>query len=226
MTDLLDVAETRLNDLPIERRRVEAGGKTWLLEAAYDQDRLLEGAERLAVFPFGLVLWEAALALADAIADRAAQLNRRRVLELGTGAGLAALAAAAAGAEVVATDHSAEALALARRNALGNGIGGITWRLADWRNWNDPSTYDVVLGADVLYERQQHGPVADVLSRSVGPGGMVLLADPGRLHVGQFIEGLRAQGWRCFYTERRVRALPPRSAVDTVPISLIELERR
>ncbi len=74
--------------------------------------------------------------------------RRPRVLDLGTGSGAIAitLALERPDAEVVATDASPEALALARRNALRLGAPGIGWRLGDW--WralaDDGGSFDLV----------------------------------------------------------------------------------
>jgi release factor glutamine methyltransferase len=60
--------------------------------------------------------------------------GRVRIVDLGTGSGAVALALAAERPdwEILATDASAEALAVARRNAERLGLHGISFRLGDW----------------------------------------------------------------------------------------------
>ena len=100
-----------------------------------------------------------------------------RVLELGCGLGLPSLVAALRGADVLATYWSDEALAVAALNAERNGARIETARLA----WADAAPaggpWDLILGADVLYERRNVDQLLTLLPRL---GRDVFLADPGR----------------------------------------------
>jgi len=72
----------------------------------------------------------------------------RRLVDLGTGSGAIALALARRypAAEIVATDASAEALALARENAALNGLDGrVRWLESDWFAALTGETFDVVV---------------------------------------------------------------------------------
>src|SRR5215218_11387501 len=64
--------------------------------------------------PYWSVLWRSGVALAQELDCEA--LAGARVVELGCGLGLPSIAAARAGATVLATDESTEALELAARN--------------------------------------------------------------------------------------------------------------
>ena len=81
------------------------------------------------------------LALARIPADAPA-----RVADLGTGSGAIALAIASERprAIVVATDVSAAALAVARRNAVRNGIGNVEFRHGDWLAPLAGETFDLI----------------------------------------------------------------------------------
>ena len=77
------------------------------------------------------------------------------------------LVAAARGADVTATDWSADAIELLRANAERNGL-----RLsAEVRDWRDPwaERFDLALAADVLYEQRNVAPVLARL-RELAPG--------------------------------------------------------
>ena len=115
-----------------------------------------------------------------------------RVVELGCGLGLPSLAAALGGADVLATDWAEEAVALLRRNAERNGA-----RLrAERVRWDDPelllreAPFDLVLGADLLYEARNADQLAALLPRL---GTETLLAEPGRPHARAFLERLGAE---------------------------------
>ncbi len=66
---------------------VPIGGRVWQVLAAQDQDALLDVAEG-DYFPYGLLLWEASVALARHVAASPERVAGKRVLELGAGVGL------------------------------------------------------------------------------------------------------------------------------------------
>ena len=86
-------------------------GESLLSEEAFEQEEFL---------PYWAELWPSALALARVVARR--PLTGRRTIELGCGLGLPAIAAAVAGARVLATDWSPDSVAMTARNAERNGV--------------------------------------------------------------------------------------------------------
>jgi predicted nicotinamide N-methyase len=128
--------------------------------------------------PYWAELWPAATALAAALPAVAGL----RVVELGCGLGLPSLVAAARGAEVTATDWAAEAVELLRENAARNGLR-LHAEVRDWREpW--PERFDLVLAADVLYERRNVTPLLERL-RELAPVAYVGLA--GRPYEAEFL---------------------------------------
>jgi predicted nicotinamide N-methyase len=146
--------------------------------------------------PFWTQLWPSGTALAGAVAGRS--LAGRRVLELGCGLGLVSVAAALAGAEVLAVDRSPEAVAFTAANATRNGAQVRTAVCA----FDQPdlllaeAPWDLVLAADVLYEQRNIPVLVWLLPRLAGPAGEVWLADPGRNGLDKFLAGVDATGWR------------------------------
>ena len=220
--DAMVAADRRLNLLGLETVTVHAAGRDFEITAVSDQDRLLAAASELEVFPFGLLLWESGVVMADVVGE-VSPLGA--VLELGAGAGLGGLVAAALGANVLQTDHSAEALALCRRNTEANGIVAIEQAFGDWTDWNDEGCYDCVIGADILYEPTLYRDIVRVLERAVAPGGRVILTDPARSNAARFVEDLRSRGWVVEVEARRVPALPPCQPFETVRVDVIRASR-
>ena len=216
--------EGRLASLPLHRHRLTAAGRSWLIDAVKDQDYLLEAADQFDAFPYGLLLWDAAVVLADTLADMGS-LDGRRVLELGAGVGLTGLAARHLKGSVVQSDHAPEALELARRNALLNGIGGITQLLADWTQWDVQGPFDLIVGSDILYDGSAHAPIAHVLAANLTYGGVALLTDPGRTATPLFVRDMRQAGWQIEQTVRRIDAIHPVHAGATVDITILTLRR-
>jgi predicted nicotinamide N-methyase len=221
-----DVGAPSLAGLPVVVREIVAAGRAWRIAAVADQNSLVAAADQLAEFPFGLMLWESAVALADHLAEAPGGLAGQRWLELGAGVGLAGLAAAHLGAEVVQTDHSAEALALARRNALRHGFDGVRHVHADWRVWPDLGTFDAVLGADILYETETYDALLGVLGRCLSPGGRLVLTDPGRAGAASFVARLANVADLAPPSSRRLPSLAPSRPGESVEVTVIEARWR
>jgi predicted nicotinamide N-methyase len=131
------------------------------------------------------------------------ELHGRRVVELGCGLAVPSIAAARAGAEVLATDSDAEALELIAKNAPANGVRIETAKV-DWARPAElvsRAPFDLVLAADVLYERQSVGPLLSLLPR-LAPEALV--ADPGRPAAAAFLDEARRRGWGVETTIRDV----------------------
>ena len=137
------------------------------------------------VAPYWAVLWRSGVALARELDGL--DLRGRHLIELGCGLGLPSIAAARAGAEVLATDGDPEALEAVQRNATENGVqletAAVDWSYPDELIARGP--FDLAVGADVLYERQS---VAALLSLLPRLSDEALIADPGRPASHPFIE--------------------------------------
>jgi predicted nicotinamide N-methyase len=220
----LAAAERALAAVPLVATRVEIADRVWSILAVSDQQALLDAADGFAHVPYGLLLWESAVALAQWVARRPGMVAGRRVMELGAGVGLPGLVAAACGGLVTQSDHEPAALALCRMNAERNAVAVPRALLADWRAWPDAGRYDVVLGADVLYEREVHGVILDLAGRLVAPGGLLVLTDPGRPHTLDLLSEMEDRGWRGEVTTVPVAAL---TAVPggpaTIEVTIAEL---
>lgn len=211
--------------VPLAKFEFTLAGRTWRIHAARDHASLMAAADGLVTFPFGLLLWESARALAEVLAENREMVAGRTVLELGAGVGMPGIIARALGAAAVRqTDHSSESLALCRANAEENGVEGIEVALANWDAWTDARTYDLIIASDVIYERAAHAPLAAILDRNLASGGRALLADPGRQDTPLFLADLAAAGWKSAQRRRTVPSVLP-GGTETVAIDIIELWR-
>ncbi len=164
--------------------------------------------------PYWSALWPAALGLAARILEGPAL--RGPVLELGAGLGLVSLAAARRGLTVTASDYEPEPLTCLRRSAALSGLrlDTVQW---DWRELERaPGRFATVLAADVLYEARHVAPVIAALRATLAPGGVALIADPGRPELPRFEAALRTAG---FTVER-----PDRGDVRIVVARLADAE--
>lgn len=146
--------------------------RLWLIDAA-NMDRAFSPEETRRILdepPYWCFCWASGLVLARWLAERPEWVRGKRVLDFGTGSGVAAIAAAKAGAaEVVACDLDPLALAACRANAALNGV-----ELRYSRNFfGEADRYDLILVADVLYDRANLPLLDQFLSR----GREALVAD-------------------------------------------------
>jgi predicted nicotinamide N-methyase len=150
-----------------------------------------ESFEHEEFLPYWAELWASAVALAHDVAIRSRR--GKRTLELGCGLGLPSIAAARAGGRVLATDWSPQAIELLEENAERNDAV-LETALVDWARPDaivERAPWDLVLAADVLYERRNVPLLLDLLPRL---GDEVWIADPGRAPAEQLLAGLAA-GW-------------------------------
>lgn len=176
-------------DLQVES--VVVAGTTYRLLRPRDLDALVdEQSFRFDEFvPYWAELWPSAVALAEALP---LELRGCRIVELGCGLGLPALVSARRGAVVTAVDWSVDAVSVLRRNAAHHGLE-LTVEVVEWsdRRWfSERSPWDLVLAADVLYERRNVEPLIQLLPELASE---VLLADPGRPALGDFLEAAEDQ---------------------------------
>lgn len=131
--------------------------------------------------PFWAFAWAGGQALARYVLDHPDLVRGRRVLDVASGSGLVAIAAAMAGAAAVeAADIDAFATAAIAINAAANGVT-VTPRLADLVGTDEG--WDVVLTGDIFYERDISERMAPWLRDLDRRGAAVLVGDPGRSYL-------------------------------------------
>jgi len=131
--------------------------------------------------PYWAFAWPGGQAIARYVLDHPASFIGARVLDFAAGSGLAAIAAAKAGAaSVIAAEIDQFALAAITLNATLNGVMVETISEDIVRR---PSAWDVVLAGDVCYERPMAERVAQWFAALAAAGTEVLMADPGRAYL-------------------------------------------
>lgn len=146
--------------------------KLWLIDAN-NMDRAFSPEETRRILeepPYWCFCWASGLALARWLAEKPEWVAGKRVLDFGAGSGVAAIAAAKAGAlEVVACDLDPLALEACRANAELNGVT-LSYS-ADF--FQEDDRFDLIIVADVLYDRANLPLLDHFLTR----GRQALVAD-------------------------------------------------
>jgi predicted nicotinamide N-methyase len=132
--------------------------------------------------PFWAFAWAGGRALARYLLDHPEAVKGRRAIDVASGSGLVAIAAAKAGATAVtAYDVDPFAAAAIAVNAEANGVT-VPAVCADVLNEEGPAA-DLVLVADAFYERDLAGQVLRFAERSHARGAAVLVGDFGRTYL-------------------------------------------
>jgi len=183
--------ETVLNDVDIGERTVSVLRPRNSDDLIREEDFVKD--ERL---PYWADIWPSSIILASYLAGltKRSSRTRRKGLELGCGVGLVTTAAMIAGYDMLATDYYTDALAFARANAWRETGKSPDARMIDWRAFpEDARGFDLILASDVLYEKEYARLLPGIFKHALSRGGMVILADPGRIGVPEFLEECSAQ---------------------------------
>jgi predicted nicotinamide N-methyase len=166
------VTATRLAGVPLlpEITLYQADEHARLFDGGYSSERPP---------PFWAFAWPGGVALARHLLDRPEAVRGRRVVDLGSGSGVVAIAAFLAQAQGVrAVDADPAAITAIERNAAANGaqveavLGEADpMRIAD---------AEVVLVGDAFYTASVAAAMTKLLSAAARRGVEVLVGDPGR----------------------------------------------
>lgn len=155
--------------------------------------------------PYWARSWESASGLAEWLRRRS--LPAPNVLDLGCGLGLAGIAAAAAGANVLFADAAHSALLFARYNAW-PWRSQAAFRRLDWQREQLARQFKLILGADILYDPRDWPHLDRFWRRHLEPRGTVVLGEPGRGSAAHFPDWAQAQGWEVQSELQIIRARP------------------
>jgi predicted nicotinamide N-methyase len=170
------------------------------LERCVDRHALLAGDDP-AEPPYWAHLWSGARVLADAVPARPG-----RTIELGCGLGLPGLTAARRGGAVTFVDRAPTPLAFVHASATAGSLDRVDLVAADFTAGGLAGQFDLVLLAEVLYDRAAFPAIARALAALLAPRGVALLADGARIDTRAFYPELAALGLQVDSTSCRIEA--------------------
>ena len=130
--------------------------------------------------PYWAFAWPGGQATARHLLDRPELVAGKTVLDFAAGSGLAAIAAARAGAIAEANDIDPVAAVAIGLNAALNKVS-VAVTIDDLTG--GPCRWQAVLAGDVCYEKPMAERVFPWLQRCAAAGALVLMADPGRAYL-------------------------------------------
>ncbi len=195
--ELVDALEQRFNtvitDIALGPRSVSVLRPSNSDDLIREEDFVLD--ERL---PYWADIWPSSTVLARHFIELSESKRHRspgRGLELGCGVGLVTTAAMIAGYDMIASDYYTDSLAFTRANAFRNTGRSPEAPMIDWRHFpRELQGLDLILASDVLYEKEYARLLPGIFKRALAPGGMAIIADPGRIGVPDFFEECKDVG--------------------------------
>ena len=175
--------------------------RTYAFTLVADPERVLddviaaEGRGEKGRMPYWAELWESALGVGEWLHRNVHQAQNRSVLDLGCGMGFAGMIAASLGAQVTFADIEPDSLLFAELNSF-QWRDRIDLRRIDWETDRLAQKFDLIIGADVLYDRVQWDHVEPFWLQHLSPGGTVLLGEPSRPAGASFPEWIKSCGWK------------------------------
>jgi predicted nicotinamide N-methyase len=139
-------------------------------------------------------------------------------MDLGCGMGLAGVAAGRMGMHVLFADLETPALVFARLNSLSD-RDHVRFRKVNWQTDRLKERFDLILGADIVYDRSQWTFLDTFFQAHLSAGGAVLIGEPGRSSGEEFEPWITARGWKLTRFSQRI------SGKD-YPIRLMQLTRK
>ena len=187
------------------------------LEQHVDREQLLH--DERSVPPYWALVWGGARALADHLVTRLS-CDGLSVLDVGCGLGLLSLAAARAGARVTAIDRELAPIEFLQASAAVNRLP-VEALVGDIVAVDLGRRFDLVLAADLLYERAEFDRLAGALAALVEPSGTLWVADPQRVDTADFYRALDRRG----FSIREVCACDVREESTLLRVRLVALGR-
>jgi predicted nicotinamide N-methyase len=175
-------------------------GKTFMIRRVENIDRLIEAIsdeefnedERL---PYWAEIWPSSIALSEYVLENEDEFSGKKILELGCGLGLVGIVLTSIGGDVVFTDHDSHALQFTQENFYRNFKRPASVQLLDWRNPGNAQSFDIVVAADIIYEKRWLEPVLNVLQKKMARYGKAYIADPDRTVGRKLFDLINKKNW-------------------------------
>lgn len=145
--------------------------------------------------PYWAELWPSAIALGEYIANNKEIFSGKSVLEIGCGLGLSGMIASRFAKNVLFTDYMQPPLDFVRYNCLQNDMNNVSQQILDWRKPDKSLAADILIAADVAYERRMFTHLVRAFKHLVKKGGLIIVSEPDRHYARIFFNSLEEKGF-------------------------------
>ncbi|MDD4731394.1 MAG: methyltransferase [Desulfovibrio sp.] len=196
---LLHTAQARFGEVHFQQMEL-AGGPLDVLQIKDMPgyiDKLIAraGAKGQVRLPLWAKIWPCCMVQAMFL-EKCPVVADGRYLEIGAGVGLAGLALARRGVRVMITDLEPDAMLFCRINALRNGLEDrVDLRVVDFTRDRLDTTFDGILGCEVLFRAQMFAPLRNFLGVHLKerPDAEVVLGTDGNRESTPFFQAASAE---------------------------------
>jgi predicted nicotinamide N-methyase len=162
-----------------------------------------------AAWPLFGLLWPSGHVLADAML--LFEIEGKRILELGCGLALASMVLHRRGGDITASDNHPLAAAFLQENLRLNALPVMKYEVGNWSlSESRLGLFDVIIGSDVLYDREQPETLSQFVHAHSAPDVQVMIVDPNRGNQSNFSRKMGLLGYS--HTAQRISTLPDGSA--------------
>jgi predicted nicotinamide N-methyase len=162
-----------------------------------------------AAWPLFGLLWPSGHVLAGAMVQF--EIEGKRILEIGCGLALASIVLHRRGGDITASDSHPLAAAFLIENLLLNKLPELKFQVGNWSESNSAlGKFDLIIGSDVLYDREQPEQLSQFVSVHSAQQVQVLIVDPNRGNQSSFTKKMQQLGYS--HHPRRISALPDGTA--------------
>jgi len=196
-----------MTDYHVKYETVSVGGTDYQIRSLLDLQQYsdpLGEAELAGISPaswplFGHI-WPSARVLA--LAMHTYDFTGKRILEIGAGLALSSLVIHRRAGDMTVSDWHPLSQAFLNQNLLLNDLGPLKYQTGNWAGSNpELGRFDLIIGSDVLYERQQPGQLAAFIDRHANPSAQIIIVDPDRGNRVAFCREMSELGYS--FTSRR-----------------------
>ena len=147
-----------------------------------------------AAWPIFGMLWPSGRVLAQVM--QTFEVEGKQMLELGCGLALASLVVHRRGGDITASDCHPMAADFLLENLKLNHLPAMKYQLANWSRSNPLlPRFDLIIGSDVLYDREQPNTLSQFIALHARPCAEVLIVDPDRGNRTSFNRKMEALGF-------------------------------
>ena len=199
--------ETRMQRVSIP------GGEELIIRSLSDRQQYYDptgAAARLGIcsasWPLFGLLWPSSIHMAERLLQRPVR-DDERIVEIGCGLALPTLVGRRRGARITASDRHPLARTFLENNARLNGVDLVKYRHGQWGAPQDicvrdsgaqplSDRYNLILGSDLLYDRDAPALLADFIDDHAADDAEVWIIDPDRGHRPAFTRHMAGYGFQ------------------------------
>jgi predicted nicotinamide N-methyase len=199
-----------MSEYQVKLDTVTVGGTDYIIRSLLNLQQFSDPvceAEQAGISPaswslFGH-LWPSARVLALYMDDF--ELTGKSILEVGSGLALASLVVHQRCGDMTVSDWHPLSESFLNENLLLNNLGPMKYQTGNWEVLNpELGRFDLIIGSDILYERQQPGQLAAFIDNHCTQSGEIIIVDPDRGNRVAFCREMASFGFG-FISQRAAR---------------------